>query len=120
MSLLYSNPRMHAEIANWPMGGSHRGTATFTIETRPGKGERAIRVTRRDDGKQSAGKMLTFALRTRIVDGDDGKTYLACLTEFGHVSIHQSNMQFSQEAIFPADPRYAAVRALFVDEPAEV
>ena len=119
MSLTYSNPRTHAEIQGWPMGGSHRGVATFDVEVKPGKGERAIRVTRRDDGKQAVGKMLTFAVKTRIVDGDDGKTYLACLTSFGHVSIHQSNMQFSQEAIFPADPRYAAVRALFVDEPAE-
>ena len=34
----YSNPRMHAEIHGWPMGGTRRGTAIFDIEIKPGKG----------------------------------------------------------------------------------
>jgi hypothetical protein len=43
--MIYSNPRLHAEIANWPMGGGTRGTAIFDIEAKAGKGERGVRVT---------------------------------------------------------------------------
>jgi hypothetical protein len=40
----YSNPRMHAVIENWP-SGHDRVTATFSIETDPKRGQRAVRVT---------------------------------------------------------------------------
>lgn len=113
MPITYSNPRKHAEIDNWPMGGTRRGVAVFSIEARPGKGERATRVTQLAAGRPSAPKVLTFATKCRIVDGDDGRTYAACLTMYGHISIYQSNLQFNEESIFPDDPRYAAVRALF-------
>jgi hypothetical protein len=114
MTLTYSNPRMHAEIADWPMGGQSRGVATFQVEAKPGKGERATRTTRRDrDGRVGAAKALTFARKMRIVDGDDGRTYIIALTMYGHITVFQSNMQYNEESIFEADPRYAAVRALF-------
>ena len=113
-SLTYSNPRMHADIPNWPMGGNHRGVATFTVESKPGKGERVVRTTRRDDGRQAAGKMLTFSVRQRIVDGSDGKTYIIRLTEYAFISVMQGGMQFqAEDAIFPNNPRYPAIRALF-------
>ena len=113
-NLIYSNPRIRAEIDNWPMGGSRRGVAVFSIEAKPGKGERAIRTTRQDgSSKATAPKTLTFSTRARIVDGNDGKTYVASLTTYGHVSVFQSNMQFEQESIFPGDLRYPAIRALF-------
>lgn len=114
MPLSYSNPRMHAEIGNWPMGGTRRGVAIFNVESKAGKGERAVRVTRRDgETRVTSPKALTYARKVRIVDGDDGKTYVLNLTEFGFISVMQSNMQFGQEQVFYDNPRYAEIRALF-------
>lgn len=100
----YSNPRLTATIENWP-SGSHRVTATFSIETHPKRGERAVRVT------TGAPKKLTFADKMRIVDGDDGRTYIAALTPYGTISITQGNMQFTEESFFPRDACYADLRA---------
>lgn len=105
----YSNPRMRAVIDNWPMGGSKRGQALFAIE-QTSRGERGTRST------GGAVKKLTYAVKARIVDGDDGRTYIAELTAYGHVSIMRGDMKFSEEAIHENDPRYAAVRQLFEGE----
>jgi hypothetical protein len=104
-NMTYSNPRMNATIENWP-SGSKRVTARFEIEQTK-RGERAVRTT---DG---APKKLTFAKMARIVDGSDGKTYIAELTMYGHISIMRGDMKFSQEAIFPRDERYAMALELF-------
>jgi hypothetical protein len=111
-ALTYSNPRIEAVIENWP-SGSLRTTATFRIEAN-NRGERATRTTiNPKNGRVSAPKLLTYATKMRIVDGSDGRTYIAALTAFGHISVFQSNMQFQQEAIFDRDPRYADILALF-------
>jgi hypothetical protein len=102
----YTNPRMSATIENWP-SGSKRVTAVFEIEQHPKRGERATRTT------TGATKKLTFARKVRIVDGSDGKTYIAELTMYGHISIMRSDMKFSHESIHPEDPRYPDARALF-------
>lgn len=104
--LTYSNPRMQATIQDWPSGHNKRVTARFEIE-QAAKGERAVRTT---DG---APKKLTFAKMARIVDGSDGRTYIAEYTIYGHISIMRGDMKFSQESIFPKDPRYAEVLELF-------
>ena len=104
--LKYSNPRMEATIQNWP-SGKHRVTARFEIEQDPKRGERAVRTT---DG---AAKKLTYAKLARIVDGSDGRTYIAEFTMYGHISIMRGDMKFSQETIFERDPRYAEVLELF-------
>lgn len=102
----YSNPRTTADIPDWP-SGRHRVTARFSIEQDPKKGERAVRVT---DG---APKKLTYAKIVRIVDGDDGRTYLAAFTTYGSISIMRGDMKFQQETIPQSDPRYAEVLELF-------
>jgi hypothetical protein len=109
-TLTYSNPRVRAVIENWPIGGSKRGTATFAIEYRKGKGERATRTT------TGAAKVLTYARQSRIVDGNDGRTYILNLTEYGHISVMCGDMQFQKETLFPDNARYAEVRALIHDE----
>lgn len=106
----YSNPRMTATIENWP-SGSKRVTAQFHIETTP-RGQRAVRVT------TGAPKKLTFARKMRIVDGDDGRTYIATLSSYGHITIFQGNMQYNEESVFEDNPRYAELRALFDGEAA--
>ncbi len=109
----YTNPRMTATIENWPMGGSKRGTAVFEIEIHPTKGERAHRTTFLPLHAPTAPKLLTFARKMRIVDGDDGRAYIATLSMYGHVTIHRGDMKFDEESIFERDERYPALRALF-------
>lgn len=103
---VYNNPRMSATIENWP-SGSKRVTATFAIEARPGKGERGTRST------TGATKTLTYARKARIVDGDDGRTYIAELSMYGGISIMQGDMKYCKESFFPNDPRYPDMLALF-------
>lgn len=105
----YSNPRLNAIIPDWPIGRDQRAPATFTIEQNK-QGERAIRTT------TGAAKKLTYAVKARIVDGEDGRTYIANLTLYGHVSIMRGDMKFSQETINENDARYPEVLALFSAE----
>jgi hypothetical protein len=105
MNHRYSNPRLQAVIADWP-SGSKRVEARFWIEQTP-KGERAVRQT------NGAAKKLTYARKMRIVDGDDGHTYIAALTTYGHITIHRGDMKFNEESVFERDPAYAELRALF-------
>ena len=110
----YTNPRLEAVIENWP-SGQHRTTATFRIETHPKRGQRAVRTTiNPKTGKPSAAKTTTYARQVRIVDGSDGRTYIAELTMYGFITIMQSNLQFEAEpAIWPKDARHAALLTLF-------
>ena len=109
----YSNPRLSTIIENWPYGAL-RTTATFTIEAKPGKGERGVRVTiDPKTGRATAPKTLTYARRARIVDGSDGRTYIVELSMYGVVSVMRADMKLQEETLFPGDPRFAAVRALF-------
>lgn len=109
----YRNPRMTAAFTDWP-SGSHRVYVIFTIERHPKRGERATRVTQDPlTGRTSAPKALTYARAARIVDGDDGKTYIIELTLYGTISVMQSNMQYQAESVAESDPRYAALRAMF-------
>lgn len=101
----YSNPRIAAVVDNWPTG-TKRCTATFRIERSP-KGERAVRIT------TGAPKKLTYARKARIVDGDDGRTYIAELTAYGFVSIMRGDMKYQHESVHPGDDRLPALLALF-------
>ncbi len=103
----YSNPRMEAVIDGWPIGNK-RTTAHFSIECVKGKGERGTRYTiDPKTGKPTATKKLTYASAARIVDGDDGKTYIIERTMYGFVNVMQGNCQFIAESIDIADPRWA-------------
>lgn len=116
----YSNPRMHAVIENWPYG-AHRTTATFAIETHPKRGQRGTRSTiDPKTGRTSAVKTLTYTKQARIVDGDDGKTYIAELSTYGFFSIMRSDMKFQHETIWSdgiQGEQFKALLALFEQEP---
>jgi hypothetical protein len=101
----YSNPRMAATIPDWP-SGHKRVTAKFEIE-QSSRGERAVRTT------NGAPKKLTFANLARIVDGDDGRTYIAEYTLYGHISIMRGDMKLQHETIHSNDSRYAEMLELF-------
>ena len=105
----YSNPRMSAVVENWPSGGK-RVTAEFMIEQHATRGERGVRTT---TGKA---KKLTYGQAARVVDGDDGRTYVAVLAHvYGRdmVTIMCGDFKYHAETVFPGDPRYPAIRALF-------
>ena len=107
----YSNPRLQAVISNWPFGGK-RATAYFQIDQHGNK-ERGTRFLTLN-GKQFATKKLTFAHKARIVDGSDGRTYILELTQYGgHISVKRGDMKYDEENIFPDNPRYAELKALF-------
>lgn len=101
----YSNPRMQAAIENWPHG-SQRVTAIFTIEADK-RGERAVRVT------TGAPKKLTYARQMRIVDGDDGRTYIAARSAYAHITIMKGDMKFNHEVVHSGDARYPEMLKLF-------
>ena len=102
----FSNPRMNAEIQNWPHG-SQRVVASFHIE-KTARGERAVRVT---TGKPKA---LTYSVKQRIVDGDDGRTYIACFSpEYGMIKIMQGDMKFMAGNCFDGSAEYAELIKLF-------
>ena len=110
--LNYSNPRTEFTVDNWPYG-RFKTTATFTIEAVKGK-ERAARVTvNPKNGRVNKPKKTTYSHKARIVDGSDGRTYIAELTVFGAVSIRQSDMHHQQEYISDNDARYSDLLALF-------
>jgi hypothetical protein len=106
--LAYSNPRMHATVENWP-SGSRRVTARFEIEQSP-RGERAVRWTTGNP------KKLTYAALARIVDGSDGRTYIAEFTIYKHVTIMRGDMKIAEETVHPGDPRYPAILELFAKD----
>lgn len=81
----FSNPRLHAEFPDWPLGGSKRGLCVFTVETNK-KGSRILRTT---TGKPKAS---TYSTKVAIVDGSDGKTYLLHYNDtYNSVDIYQSD-----------------------------
>ncbi len=110
--LIYSNPRTEYTTDSWPYG-RFQTTATFTIESVKGK-ERAARITvNPKTGRINKPKKTTYSSKARIVDGSDGRTYIAELTAYGAVSIRQSDMHHQQEYISDNDPRYQDLIKLF-------
>jgi hypothetical protein len=100
---------MAAVIEDWPHG-SKRVTARFEIE-QTARGERAVRTT------TGAPKKLTYEKQARIVDGSDGRTYIAELTAYGFICIMRGDMKFQHETIFENNPRYSEVLELFAVSP---
>jgi len=107
----YSNPRTELTVNDWPYG-KKRVQAVFSVESGP-KGERAVRVTENPRGGWNKPKKLTYAHKMRIVDGDDGRTYIAELTHFGFISIMKSDMKYQHETIPRGDSRYPELLNLF-------
>ena len=102
----YSNPRTEATFQDWP-SGSKRVEARFYVESKPKFGQRPVRVT------TGAPKNGGYAQTVRIVDGDDGKTYiLEHSANYRHITVMKGDMKFQHEVIFEKDARYPALLAL--------
>lgn len=89
----YSNPRHEAVILDWPYGRLTT-TAIFEVETHPKHGQRTGRTTiNPKTGRTNKTKFNTYSRQQRIVDGDDGRTYIAEWSrKYGMISIRSSNM----------------------------
>jgi hypothetical protein len=49
----------------------------------------------------------------RIVDGDDGKTYIAALSYYNSITIFHGDMKFHHESFFPDNEKYQELIKLF-------
>lgn len=106
--ITYSNPRTRAVFTDWPHG-KLRTTCTFWIESHPKKGERGVRQTvDPKTGRLSAPRTLTYARQARIVDGDDGRTYIIERSIYGTISIMRSDMRYLQASV-PLTPELLAL-----------
>lgn len=114
-TLTYSNPRTYFRCEDWPFG-SQRCVAEFYVEQHPKRGQRIVRRTSKKGGVGwNAPKMTTYAPSWAIVDGSDGKTYLACPTQWGGVFIMRSDMKLMQESLSERDERLAPLRELLTN-----
>lgn len=110
--LTYSNPRDEVIIEDWP-SGRFKTKAIFKVECKCNKGQRATRTTiNPKTNKPNATKVMTYSDRVLFVDGDDGKLYIIELCQT-HITVMRGTFDYQQETLFPNNPRYAAVRALF-------
>ena len=107
----YSNPRMSLTVTDWPYGRNHV-KAVFQVE-QTNRGERVSRVTDNPKGGTNKPKKTTYSLKTRIVTGDNGRTYIIELSKYGHVSVMQANLKFSEESVHPGDDGYPEIMQLF-------
>lgn len=121
--LEYTNPRTSAVIEGWPWGQKLRTTARFFIEANK-YGERAGRIlVDPRSGRDCAPKFTTYAKAARIVDGSDGRTYIATLGQFNFsLQIVCGDMKYTREyppaggAGTPEHERHAQILALFSAE----
>jgi hypothetical protein len=113
MNTTYTNPRSHADFNDWPSG---RLKTRCTFEVEPGKkGERVIRTTvNPKTGRICAPKKTVYYKRILIVDGDDDRTYLIGMTDFGnYIKVIESNLKYEHECLYAEDPRYKDLLAMF-------
>jgi hypothetical protein len=89
------------------------------VEAHPTRGQRGVRQTRHPKtGAWSAPKKLTYARQVRIVDGDDGRTYLLERGLYSSLlSVMCGDMKFQAETISQSDPRFAALWAMVSEYP---
>ncbi len=110
----FSNPRTTAVFENWPFGGAQRCRMEFKIECHPKRGERCLRWSTSAHGRVSKPKKSTYSTMCRIVDGDDGKTYILEYHQHsGMVSIRESNLKFSTATFYPENEEHIELYNLF-------
>lgn len=100
-----TNPRTYAEFEDWP-SGRKRVKCVFQHEANR-KGERISRTT---TGKP---KFTVYYQKIRIVDGDDNRTHLLALTEYGSIYVLSSDMKHSEYTVYPTDAEYQTLLEMF-------
>lgn len=108
LTVTFSNPRLAATFADWPIGGSHRGTASFAVEANAKKGYRVSRTTTDKNGKLCKPKHTTWSGRSAIVDGSDGRTYVLVITAgYGFVKVYRHDFMDAGNGVFDNDAGYS-------------
>ena len=103
----FSNPRTTAVFEDWPFGGSQRCRMEFKIESHPTRGERCIRTSTTANNRVGKPKKSTYSTMCRIVDGDDGKTYILEYNQvYRMIHVRESNLKYSFKTAYPGDPDY--------------
>ena len=106
-----SSSTCNYEVEDWPFG-RQTCKAQFTVEGKLGK-ERVARVT---ENKARTGwnkpKRTTYSYQARIVQGDDGKTYII-RNHWSHINVMEGTLKFEAGNLWPQDEQYAEVLALF-------
>jgi len=101
-----SNPCRGCTVENFPMGGGRTSTATFTVESVNGKGERVSRVTVGNKPKKT-----TYHAKICVVFGEDGKHYCLGLTTTGQIVLWMPNMKHTKY-FYAKDEEYGVYRSL--------
>jgi len=108
----YLNPTKQLTVNDWPYGRQLRTSAIFTIESNK-HGERVNRITiNPKNGIANKPKTTTYADLVRIVEGKDGKTYIAEYHKYNRICIRESNLQYEHESIYDSNPYFAELLAL--------
>lgn len=96
----YANPRL----------SEHGKTVTFSVQRTP-RGERAVRVD------SHGSKKLPYTTGARIVDGSDGRLYVAqWVGEHNFIAIMKRDFRFMRETIRPEDAGFAKLQQSFTKE----
>ncbi len=106
--VVFSNPRLRAEIQDYPLGGSKRGLCVFEAKSNLKTGWRVGRTT------TGATKWDTYARLVAIVDGDDGRTYILKATNYGFISIAGSDFRDPAKNVL-GDDRTSGFGSCFQD-----
>ncbi len=116
----FSNPRLYAEILDYPIGRGLRGKCVFSVEKDNKKGSRVVRVTTGQPKKD------TYATMVAIVDGDNGRTYILKFDDRGgSVSVFRHDFMCAEASeigedargsyVYPGDARYVELLGLVQD-----
>ena len=108
--MTYSNPRLAVSFDDWP-SGNHRVKCEFTIESNSrGKERCSRRTTQPGTDIWCKPNVSTYADKVRIVDGSDGKTYIAKLSRaYGMIEIQDSAFRYHIEVISDGIYAYVAI-----------
>jgi hypothetical protein len=94
----FSNPRLRAELADYPIGAGKRGLCVFEVKFVPKKGYKFFRTT---TGKPKSD--IAYGGKAAIVDGDNGRTYLLQRGTYGGITIYRSDMKCAETEVLGFD-----------------
>ena len=112
----FSNPRTTAVFENWPFGGSQRCRMEFKVESHSTRGERCIRTSTTANNRVGKPKKSTYSTMCRIVDGDDGKTYILEYNQiYNMIQVRESNLKCTAGTFYREDINYNELWLMFRD-----
>ena len=96
--ITFSNPRIKAELTDYPIGAGRRGLCVFEVKFTLKKGWKFYRTT---TGKPKSD--IAYGGRGCIVDGDNGRTYLLQRGNYGGIAVYRSDMKSAETDVLGFD-----------------